>query len=221
MIKSIVPLLITATALTANAGFSDFFSSKEKKPEAQTAPAAKAPEAPAAAATATATDLADSLKARIAEASKSALEEAKALIKDPATAAPVKEQLTKLADSLTGGKDGAAAEALAKIVALKPTEQQMGLVKELQAHVGTLVLGRNFNAADPASGGAVKAAIDAIKAKDTAGIIGNLQKLADNNKLTDAQKQMAGNLLASWSPKLAAAAEKAKAGVEKLKGFGL
>lgn len=231
MTKRLLPLLLASVALTANAGLFDAFSSKDKKPEQAPAadakaPAAdtKAPAAPAAPAAPTAPAapaMTDAIKAQVAEASKAAMEEVKVLMKDPATTGPIKEQLAKLSDSLAGGKDGATAEALAKIVALKPSEQQMGVVKELQGNVSALVLGRSLNTAEGTTAGAIKGALDAIKAKDTAAIIGNLQKVAADTKLTDAQKQMAGNLIASWNPKLAAAADKAKAGMDKLKGFGL
>lgn len=227
MTKRILPLLLASVALTAHAGLFDAFSSKDKKAEPAAAKSAedKAPaadaQAPATPAAPTAPGLTESINAQIADASKAAIEEVKALMKDPATSAPVKEQLAKLADGLAGGKDGASAEALAKIIALKPSEQQMGLVKELQGNVSALVLGRSLNTADGTTSAAIKGALDAIKTKDTAGVIGNLSKVAADTKLTDAQKQMAGNLIASWNPKLAAAADKAKAGMEKLKGFGL
>lgn len=147
-------------------------------------------------------------------------ESAKSLLSDPSVTAPVKEQLTKLADSVLGNQDGAAAAALNKIVSLKPSEEQMGLVKELQTNLGVLALGRNFDANDPASGGAVKQTIAAIQAKDTASILSGLQKLGTTAKLTDSQKDIVGNLVGSYGGKLAGLTDSVNKTSEALKGFG-
>lgn len=152
---------------------------------------------------------------------------AKALAGNAAVTSPVKEQLTKLADSVLGNKDGEAAAALNQIVALKPTDDQMAVVKEIQTNFGVLALGRNFDQNDPATGGAVKATIDAIKTQNVAGAISGLQKIGTSAKLTDAQKQIAGNLVASYGGALAGVNDtvnKATDTVNKaagaLKGFG-
>jgi hypothetical protein len=147
-------------------------------------------------------------------------ESAKSLLSDPAVTAPVKEQLTKLTDAVLGNKDGVAAAALNKIVALKPSEDQMGLVKELQSNLGVLALGRNFDVNDPASSGAVKQTIAAIQAKDTASIVSGLQKLGTTAKLTDAQKDIVGNLVGSYGGKLAGVTDSVNKASEALKGFG-
>lgn len=233
MTKSLLTVLLATASLTAHAGLLDGLT---KKPAAPAVPATPvAPAAPAAPAADTAkaaaaevtaeskkiaAGLTESFKAELAAASQKAIDSTKALLGDAKTSAPLKEQLAKLSDSLTGSKDGASAETLAKIVALKPTPEQMGLVKELQSNLGVLVLGRNFDQNDPASGGAVKSAIEAIKGKDTTAILSSLQQLAAQTNFTDAQKQMATNLLSSWSPGVAAAVDKAKEGAKALKGFG-
>lgn len=148
-------------------------------------------------------------------------ESAKSLLSNESVTAPVKEQLTKLADSVLGNQDGAAAAALAKIVSMKPSDEQMGVVKEIQANLGVLALGRNFDPNDPASGGAVKQTIDAIRAKDTAAIATGLKNIGASAKLTDAQKEIVANLTSSYSGKLSGVLDKVNGVSDKLKGFGL
>lgn len=148
-------------------------------------------------------------------------ESAKSLLTNESVTAPVKEQLTKLADSVLGNRDGAAAGALAKIVSLKPSEEQMGVVKEIQANLGVLALGRNFDQNDPASGGAVKQTIDAIRAKDTTAIATGLKNIGASAKLTDAQKEIVTNLTSSYSGKLSGVLDQVNGVSDKLKGFGL
>lgn len=171
-------------------------------------------------ATTAATAAVDSFKSELAAASGKAIESAKSLLGNPQVTQPIKDELTKLIDGVTNSQDGAAAGALSKIVSLKPSEDQMGLVKELQSNLGVLVLGRNFDVNDPASGGVVKQTIDAIKSKDTASIVSGLQKLGSEAKLTDSQKQMVGSLLGSYNTKLAGAVESVNKATDAIKGFG-
>lgn len=166
------------------------------------------------------TSAADSFKAELAETANKAVESAKSLLSNPQVTEPVKAELTKLIDGVMGNQDGAATSALSKIVSLKPSESQMTVVKELQSNLGVLVLGRNFDQNDPASGGVVKQTIDAIKAKDTASIFSGLQKLGSDAKFTDTQKQMLGNLLGSYNGKLAGVTDSVNKASDALKGFG-
>lgn len=172
-------------------------------------------------ATAAATQATDALKAEISAASAKAVESAKTLLDTPQVTDSVKTELNKLISGVTSGNDAESTSALARIVALKPSDEQMTLVKEVQSNVGVLVLGRNFDANDPASGGAVKQAIDAIKAKDTAAVVTNLKTVASNASLTDSQKQVVTNLLGSYSGKLAGAVDTVNKASQALKGFGL
>jgi hypothetical protein len=149
------------------------------------------------------------------------VEQAKSLLANPQLTAPMKEQLTKLTDGILGNRDGVASDALAKLVSLKPSADQMGVVKELQTNFGVLALGRDFDPKDPASEGPVKQTIEALKAKDTASIVAGLQKLGTQAKLSDSQKQIVANLLGSYNAKLVGAVDKVNSATTKLKSFGL
>lgn len=158
---------------------------------------------------------------------KQLTESAKNLASNTAVTEPVKEQLTKLADSVLGNQDGAAAEALNKIVALKPSDDQMAVVKEIQTNFGVLALGRNFDPNDPAIGGAVKQTIDAIKTRNVTNAVTGLQKIGASAKLTDSQKQIASNLVASYGGALAGVSDKVNKATDSvnrvtdgLKGLG-
>jgi len=151
---------------------------------------------------------------------KQLTDSAKSLASDAAVTAPVKEQLTKLADSVLGNKDGEAAAALNQIVALKPSADQLAVVKEIQTNFGVLALGRNFDQNDPAYGGAVKQTIDAIRTQNVAGAISGLQKIGTSAKLTDSQKQIATNLVSSYGGALAGVTDKVNKVTEGLKGLG-
>lgn len=147
-------------------------------------------------------------------------ESAKGLLDDSSVTTAVKEQLKKLSDSVLSGDDAEATSALSKIVALKPSDSQMATVKELQSNLGVLVLGRDFDVNDPASGGAVRQTIEAIKAKDTAAAVSGLQKIYSTAKPTDAQKQLVTNLLSSYNGKLAGVSDAVEKAGSTLKSFG-
>ncbi len=183
----------------------------------QAADAAKQAEEQAKAAVA---DAAAKAQAELAALSTKAVESAKNLLNNPGVTEPVKAELNKLITGVTSGNDTESTSALNKIVALKPSEEQMALVKEVQSNLGVLVLGRNFDANDPASGGAVKQTIEAIKAKDTGAIVSNLKNMASNAKFTDSQKEMLTNLMGSYSGKLAGAVDSVNKATQTLKGFG-
>lgn len=212
----VVAAQVTEQAKTAAAQVSDQAKTAvaQVKDEAKSlADSFKKPAAGTGAATAAAPLDFATLTAKVTDSAKS-------LLDNPSVTQPVKEQLTKLTDSLLGNKDGEAAAALSKIVALKPSEEQMGVVKELQSNLGVLVLGRNFDANDPASGGAVKQTIDAIRANDTASIVSGLQKLGTTAKLTDSQKEIVTNLVGSYGGKLAGVTDTVNKATDALKGFG-
>lgn len=146
---------------------------------------------------------------------------AKELLEDSSVSTALKDQLKKLSDSVVSSNDAEATSALSKIVALKPSEAQLATVKELQSNLAVLVLSRDFDANDPASGGAIRQTIEAIKTKDTSAAVAGLQKIYTSAKPTDAQKQLVSNLLSSYDAKLAGVSDSIEKAGSVLKGFGL
>lgn len=175
----------------------------------------------AAPATGAATASADALKTQATALLKSVTDSAAKLMSGDALSQPIKDQLAKFTSSLSAGKDAAAADALAKITALKPTAEQTALLSELKSNFAVLALGRDFDPKDPASSGAVAKTVAALKAKDTAGTLTGLQTLFTQGKLTDDQKSLVAGLVSTYGGKLAGATEAVNKVSDKLKGFGL
>ena len=144
---------------------------------------------------------------------------AKSLLANPVVSQPMKDQLTKLTASVLANKDGDASGALAQIVALKPSDDQMGVVKELQSNFAVLALGRNFDANDPASGSAVTQTIGAIKSGDVTSAVAGLRKVGASAKLTDAQKGIVTNLVSSYGGALAGVTDKREQGRGRAQGL--
>lgn len=170
---------------------------------------------------------ADTATSRAAALLQSVTDSAKKLVDSDALTQPIKDQLAKFSTALAAGKDAVAADALSKIAALKPNEQQAALLTELKSNFAVVALGRNFDAKDPAASGNVAKTVAALKAKDTAGTLAGLQSLATQSKLTDDQKALVTNLAGSFGGKLTAAVDKAKAAgdsvnkiTDGIKGFG-
>lgn len=175
----------------------------------------------AAPATGAATASADSLKTQATALLKSVTDSATKLMSGDALSQPIKDQLAKFTSSLSAGKDSAAADALAKITALKPSAEQTALLSELKSNFAVLALGRDFDPKDPASSGAVAKTIAALKSKDTAGTLTGLQALFTQGKLTDDQKSLVAGLVSTYGGKLTAVTDSVNKVSDKLKGFGL
>jgi len=179
-------------------------------------------------ATDSATGSADTAKSQVAALLEQVTASAKTLATNETFTQPIKDQLAKFTSALPTGKDTAAADALAKITALKPSTEQTALLSELKTNFAVLALGRNFDANDPVASGNVAKTVAAIKAKDSAGTLAGLRSLAAQSKLTDDQKTLVANLAGTYGGKLTAVVDKVKAGgdsvnkiSEGIKGFGL
>lgn len=117
-----------------------------------------------------------------------------------------------LLSSLGSKQDASALGFVGRMMAAKPTADQMNLIKGLRDDVSVLVLQRNFDASQPGLGGPLQSAVKAIRSGDVAGIIANLSQLTQTAKLTAAQKDLLGSLKKSFQPAAGAVKDAIKSG---------
>lgn len=133
----------------------------------------------------------------------------------------IKELLTQLGTSVSSGDDAASAGLLQKIMAAKPNESQLGLLAEIRSSLAALALGRNFDTTDATTANALNEALSAIKGGNVTTIVSSLKNIGDKISLTDAQKELVGNLISSWTPSLAKAGESVNKLLDSAKDLGL
>lgn len=133
----------------------------------------------------------------------------------------IKELLTQLGTSVSSGDDAASAGLLQKIMAAKPNESQLGLLAEIRSSLAALALGRNFDTSDAATASVLDETLSAIKGGNVTTIVSSLKNIGDKISLTDAQKELVGNLISSWTPSLAKAGESVNKLLDSAKDLGL
>ncbi len=133
----------------------------------------------------------------------------------------LKDLLTRLGASVSSGDDAASAGLLQKIMTAKPSESQMSLLAEIRSSLAALALGRNFDTTDAATASVLNETLSAIKGGNVTTIVSRLKNIGDKVSLTDAQKELVGNLVSSWTPSLAKAGESVNKLLDSAKDLGL
>ena len=146
---------------------------------------------------------------------------ATSLYKNLAGESAVQGQLVGAIQSMLGNKGASALGALSKLTEAKLTEQQMKLAKDVGNVGSAYLVQKNFASLEGAQGD-VATIVNALRKGDTTQALPALQGVAQNAKLSPAQKQLADALVAQYAPPQAKKIGNAvKEGLKSLPSFGM
>lgn len=121
--------------------------------------------------------------------------------------------------SLMGGNGSGALGSFAKLSAAKLTPEQTKLAKEVGNVGSAYVVQKNFSSLEGAQGDVAQIVNSLRKGTPTAAIP-SIQNVAQNAKLTPAQKDLAGSLVNQYVPGAKRAKDLLGGGLKSFPGFG-
>lgn len=128
-------------------------------------------------------------------------------------------QLQSTVQSLLGGKGADSLGSLQKLTEAKLTPEQMKLAKEVGNVGSAYVVQKNFGALEGAQGDVAQIVNSLRKGQPTAALPA-IQKVAQNAKLTPAQKDLIGSLADKYAPGTKKAGAAVTEGLKSIPGLG-
>ncbi len=144
---------------------------------------------------------------------------AQALYKALGGNSAVQGQLVSALQALLGNKSVSALGALTKLSEAKLTDAQMKLAKDVGNVGSAYLVQKNFASLEGAQGD-VAQIVNALRKGDPTTVLPALQNVAQNAKITPAQKELAGALVDQYAPGMKKIGNALKEGLKSLPGFG-
>jgi hypothetical protein len=137
------------------------------------------------------------------------------LASQPAT----KEQLDNALKSLASGREVAALDLISKVSQARLTPEQAQAAMQVKDLATAYAVQRNFNSIQGAQDD-VAQVVSGLRKGEVATVVPAVQKVLDNGKLTDPQRQLLTDLADRYAPGFKNVSETLTQGLKSIKGLG-